>query len=98
MLNDCTIEDAKQIGLDKLVNVYGNGTAVAGTVLEKISPDTKAIIDNADLVISKGQGNFETLHHCGKNIYYLFLCKCEMFAKRFNVQKFTGIFINDGNL
>lgn len=98
VLNDCTSDDARQVELDKLVDVLGNGTAIAGTVLEKISPNAKEVIDNADLIISKGQGNFETLHHCGKNIYYLFLCKCEMFAKRFNVQKFTGVFINDKNL
>lgn len=98
VLNDCTIEDAKQVGMDKLVTVIGNGTAIAGTVLDKISPEAKSLIDNADLVISKGQGNFETLHHTGKNIYYLFLCKCEMFAQRFGVDKFTGIFINDSKL
>lgn len=98
VLNDCTVDDACQVGLDKLVAVSGNGTAIAGTVLEKISLEAKGLIDNADLVISKGQGNFETLHHCGKNIYYLFLCKCEMFAQRFGVPKFTGVFINDGNL
>lgn len=98
VLNDCTIDDARQVGLDKLVTVIGNGTAIAGTVLEKISTEAKSLIDNADLVISKGQGNFETLHHCEKNIYYLFLCKCEMFAQRFGVEKFTGIFINDSNL
>ena len=98
VLNDCTVDDACQVGLDKLVAVSGNGTAIAGTVLEKISLEAKGLIDNADLVISKGQGNFETLHHCGKNIYYLFLCKCEMFAQRFGVPQFTGVFINDGNL
>lgn len=98
VLNDCTIDDARQVGLDKLVMVIGNGTAIAGTVLDKISFEAKSLIDNADLVISKGQGNFETLHHCEKNIYYLFLCKCEMFAQRFGVSKFTGIFIKDSNL
>lgn len=98
VLNDCTSDDAMQVGLDKLVDVLGNGTAIAGTVLNKISPNAKEVIENADLIISKGQGNFETLNHCGKNIYYLFLCKCEMFANRFNVQKFTGVFINDKNL
>ena len=98
VLNDCTIDDANQVGLDKVVEVIGSGTAVAGTVLNKISLEAKKIIDNADLIISKGQGNFETLHHCGKNIYYLFLCKCRMFADRFGVEKFAGMFINDKNL
>ena len=98
VLNDCTIEDAKQVGLDKVVDIIGNGTAVAGTVIKKISPEAKSIIDDADLIISKGQGNFETLHHCGKNIYYLFLCKCILFAERFGVDMFTGLFINDSEL
>ena len=98
VLNDCTIDDAVQVGLDKLAAVMGNGTAIAGTALEKISPQAKQIIDNADIIISKGQGNFETLHHCGKNVYYLFLCKCDMFAKRFGVEKFSGVFIKDHNL
>ena len=98
VLNDCTLDDAKQVGLDKLVTVTHNGTSVAGTVLNKISQEAKTLIDSADLIISKGQGNFETLHHCGKNIYYLFLCKCDMFAKRFGVEKLAGIFINDNNL
>lgn len=98
VLNDCTIEDAKLVRLDKVVDIIGNGSAVAGTVLDKISPDAKKIIDNADVIISKGQGNFETLHHCGKNIYYLFLCKCKLFAERFGVEMFTGMFINDRNL
>ena len=98
VLNDCTIDDANQVGLDKLVSVMGNGTAIPGTVLNKISPEAKSLIDNADFIISKGQGNFETLHHCGKNIYYLFLCKCQLFAERFGVDTFTGMFINDLSL
>lgn len=98
VLNDCTIDDANQVGMERIVSVMGNGTSIAGTVLNKISAESKAIIDNADLIISKGQGNFETLHGCGKNIYYLFLCKCKMFADRFGVESFKGIFVNDRNL
>lgn len=98
VLNDCTIDDAKQVGLDKFVSVTGNGTAIPGTVLNKISPEAKSLIDNADLIISKGQGNFETLHHSGRNIYYIFLCKCKMFAERFGVDTFTGVLINEMNL
>ncbi len=98
VLNDCTVQDAKQVGLDKIVTVMGNGTAVAGTSLQKISKEAKTVIDNADLIISKGQGNFETLNKCGKNIYYLFLCKCKLFAERFGVKEFTGIFVNEKTL
>ena len=95
VLNDCTIEDAKEIDMYSVADVISNGTAVAGTCLNRISIEAKNLIDTADIIISKGQGNFETLHHCGKNIYYLFLCKCKMFAERFDVKQFSGIIIND---
>jgi len=95
VLNDCTIEDAVQTGMYSVADVVPNGTAVAGTCLERLSDEAKEIIDNADVIIAKGQGNFETLRFCSKNIYYLFLCKCDMFAKRFNVERFSGMLLND---
>ena len=95
VLNDCTTEDAIQVGLDKLVSIIDNGTAIPGTALSKITPQALNAIENADIIISKGQGNFETLHHCGKNIYYIFLCKRKIFAEQFDTEIFTGIFIND---
>ena len=98
VLNDCTIDDAKEVGIDKLVSITSNGTGIAGTVIEKVSLEARKLLDNADVIISKGQGNFETMYHCNKNVYYLFLCKCKMFAERFGVKQFTGMFINDSDL
>ena len=95
VLNDCTIEDAVETDMYSVADVVPNGTAVAGTSLDKISLEAKELIDTADLIIAKGQGNFETLRFCGKNIYYLFLCKCSMFANRFNVERFSGMLLND---
>ena len=80
VLNDATMEDAKQVGLTEMVKVMGNGTSIAGTCLEQISSEALEEIEQSDVVIAKGQGNFESLRKCGKNIYYIFLCKCEMFA------------------
>lgn len=95
VLNDATLTDAKQVFLDKLVTVTGNGTNIAGTCLSKLPADIKTKIDNADIIISKGQANFETLRYCGKNIYYIFMCKCQMFADRFGVPKLSGMLLND---
>lgn len=95
VLNDATLEDAVQVGLDKLLPVTDNGTAVAGTCISKLPKEVKNKIDNADIIIAKGQANFETLRYCGKNIYYIFMCKCEMFAKRFGVPKYSGMLLND---
>ncbi len=95
VLNDATLDDAKQVGLCDLVSVIPNGSNIAGTCLNKISYEAKRVIDTADVIIAKGQGNFESLRFCGKNIYYLFLCKCDMFANRFGVEKYSGILCND---
>ncbi|QAT62864.1 DUF89 family protein [Acidilutibacter cellobiosedens] len=96
--NDATIIDAKEVGLCNIANVAENGTAIPGTQLNKINMKSKEIIDDADLIISKGQGNFETLFGCGKNIYYIFLCKCDLFTKRFNIEKFKGVFVSEKNV
>lgn len=98
VLNDATMDDAIQVGLDQITTVIGNGSNIAGTCLEKISEESFEYIKNADFVISKGQGNFETLQECGLNIYYLFLCKCIMFANKFQVPRFTGMLLNDINM
>lgn len=95
VLNDATIEDAYQVGLDKIVNVVGNGTNIAGTCLTKLPKSIKAKIDDADVIIAKGQANFETLRYSKKNIYYIFMCKCEMFAHRFGVERLSGMLLND---
>ena len=95
VLNDATMEDATDIGLPSVATVLPNGTNVAGTCLNKLPPKIKEIVDGADVIISKGQGNFETLHDCGLNVYYFFLCKCKLFSDQFKVPSFTGMLLND---
>lgn len=94
-LNDATMEDAEDVDLISETTVMGNGTDVAGTELTMISREAMDAIQSADLIISKGQGNFETLNGCGLNIYYLFLCKCQMFVERFGMEQFKGVFLNE---
>lgn len=95
VINDATMDDAVQIGLTETVQVMGNGSDIAGTMFEYISEEALHEIKTADLVIAKGQGNFETLYGCGLNIYYLFMCKCKMFANRFKKNIFEGMLLND---
>ena len=96
--NDATVEDAIQVGLTEVVSVIGNGNGLAGTSLEHLSPEARKAVDEADVILSKGQGNFETLNGCGLNVYYIFMCKCDMFARRFQVPRFSGILVNDHHL
>ena len=94
-LNDATMEDACQVGLPDLVKVIGNGTCLQGTYLPDISKEARDLLEQADVILSKGQGNFESLQYCGLNIYYLFLCKCDLFTKRFHTHLYNGILTND---
>ena len=95
VLNDATLVDAEQVKLYEVAEVIGNGSDIAGTFIDSISDETKQLLDNADVILAKGQANFETMQECGLNVYYIFMCKCEMFAKRFGVPRFTGMLIND---
>ena len=94
-LNDATKEDTEYVELDKVVPVLSNGTDIPGTPLKEISKKALEAVEQADLCIAKGQGNFESLRGCGKNIYYLFLCKCELFVKKFQVERFTPVLANE---
>lgn len=97
-VNDATMEDAKMVGLTEEVPVVTNNTSIQGVVFSKLTEEVKGLLDSADIIISKGQGNFESMHGCGKNIYYLFLCKCDMFSKRFGVERFHGMFVNENRV
>lgn len=94
-LNDVVLKDAEEVGLTHMVKVIENGNGVAGTQISLLSDEARNAIYAADIILSKGQGNFETIHGCGLNIYYLFLCKCEWFTKRFGMERLKGVFVNE---
>lgn len=95
VLNDATMEDALYVGLDNFATLYSNGEAIAGTVTGMLPPDAKKILAGADVILSKGQGNYESMCNQGMHIFYSFLCKCELFTTRFQVPRLTGIFIEE---
>lgn len=94
-LNDATVEDAEYVGLNKLATIYSNGMPVAGTVKEMLPKEAKAALDKADVILAKGQGNYETMNTQGMHVFYSFLCKCDLFTNRFNVPRLTGIFLEE---
>ena len=81
ILNDVTMEDAILAGLPEMVKVIDNGTNAPGTVLELCSDSFVKEFKKTDLVIAKGQGNFETLNHINKNIFFLLKAKCPVVAR-----------------
>ena len=85
--NDATREDAFAAGIP--FRVIDNGTRIPGTVPELIGADARQAMDEADVIISKGQGNCECLYGYDRNIYYAFLVKCDRFIRQFGKVKFT---------
>lgn len=78
--NDATMEDAVETGVTDMVTVMDTGVAVPGTLVEESSGAFREVFDNADLIISKGQGNYETLDQNDSRIFFLFKVKCPIIA------------------
>lgn len=95
VLNDATMEDAVFSGMDKEARLISNGNGVAGTVMELLSPQAREALEEADVILSKGQGNYESLSGYEGVVYYSFLCKCELFTSRFGVPRLTGMFMRE---
>lgn len=92
-LNDATRADAEAVGIP--FPVIDNGNLVAGTQLELLSPEAKEAMAEADVILSKGQANVETLLGSGYNIYYAFLIKCGRFIELFNKPKLTPMLLKE---
>jgi uncharacterized protein with ATP-grasp and redox domains len=91
--NDATREDAEAVGIP--FAVIDNGTTIAGTEPETLSAEAKLAFETADVILSKGQANVETLYGCGKNIYYIFLIKCQRFVDYFQKENLTPMLLRD---
>jgi uncharacterized protein with ATP-grasp and redox domains len=81
IINDATMADARTTGMTDLVKVIDNGSDAPGTIIEECSDTFKQIFTNADLIIAKGQGNYETLTDVHKNIFFILKAKCSVIAK-----------------
>jgi len=80
VINDATREDAVIAGLPAFAEIIDNGSAAPGTVLDDCSPEFRRRFAEADLVIAKGQGNFETLNDVPAPLFCLFRVKCAIVA------------------
>ncbi len=85
-VNDILLEDALQVGMDKFATIIENGDTSLGTVLDRCTDELNTLYNDVDLVIAKGQGNFESLSEKPReNLFYLLLTKCKLIADAFNV-------------
>jgi len=87
IINDATMEDAIDVGFDKVCEIIETGTDDIGAPLEKMSAGFLEEFNHTDLIIAKGHGNFETLNEVvGRNIFFILKAKCEVVAKELGVK------------
>ena len=81
VINDALWEDAVFAGIGEKAIIISNGVDTPGTVLSLCSKEFLKIFKRADMIISKGQGNFEALSDCKRPIFFLFMAKCPVIAR-----------------
>lgn len=89
VINDATWQDARDVGLTELVEVIDNGSDAPGTVLDDCSPAFRKRFEEADVVLAKGQGNFETLSHVERPVIFGFKVKCPLVAGHVGMENGT---------
>ncbi len=89
VINDATLEDAYASGLAEVARIVSTGCNVPGLLLEECTPEFQEIFRTVDLIISKGQGNYETLGDLERGIYFLLKAKCAPIAV------LLGVKVND---
>lgn len=81
IINDALIEDAIFCGINKVAKIISSGSDAPGTILKYCSPEFIELYQKAELIISKGQGNYESLSEEDKSIFFLFKAKCPVIAE-----------------
>ncbi|MFH1858126.1 MAG: ARMT1-like domain-containing protein [Candidatus Omnitrophota bacterium] len=81
VINDATLEDAEQAGMTELVRVISNGSDAPGTMLEQCSVEFRQEFKCSDVVIAKGQANYETLNDSVQNLFFVLMAKCPVIAR-----------------
>lgn len=88
IINDATLADAKTVGLDRLVTTISSGSIYPGTILAETTDEFQKIYTSADVILSKGQGNFETLLPLAdERIFFLLRIKCDYMAALSQVER-----------
>nr|WP_231701904.1 ARMT1-like domain-containing protein [Crassaminicella thermophila] len=93
IINDATFKDAYASKLHHGAKIISTGCDAPGVVLDECSEEFKQIYNGADIIISKGQGNYETLSHEGRGIFFLLKAKCPVIARDIGVEVNDYVFI-----
>jgi len=89
VINDVTMDDALAIGMDRVARVISSGSDAPATILSQCSTELQQLFRSADIIIAKGQGNYESLEGEKGNIFFLLRAKCPLIAR------FLGVNVGD---
>ncbi|NLE94113.1 MAG: DUF89 family protein [Dehalococcoidia bacterium] len=81
VINDVTAKDAHAVGIDLVADVADTGSGMPGLVLSACSPEARRLFATADLVVSKGQGNYEALSEAPRDVFFLLMVKCQVVSR-----------------
>jgi damage-control phosphatase, subfamily I len=88
IINDVTLEDAEQVGMYNVCKLISNGHDAPSTLVDNCSAEFQGLFKNADVVLSKGQGNFEGLFdEKRESLYFMLMAKCDVIAEMLGVCK-----------
>ncbi len=97
ILNDALMEDAHLAGIADLVEVIDNGSDAPGTILETCSEAFRRRFAQADLIIAKGQGNFESFPQTDKNVFFLLRPKCSVLSRHLGCELGRLVVVHNGH-
>ncbi len=92
ILNDITLKEARELKLDEVSNLISSGCHAPGMLMEQASDEFLKVFNNADIIISKGQGNYEGLSNVESQIFFLLKAKCSLIARLLEVEEGSLVF------
>jgi len=85
IINDATLHDALTAGIDRVAGIISNGSDAPATILSQCSPEMLELYHGADIIIAKGQGNYESLNEEPDNIFFFMKAKCPLVSEAMKV-------------
>lgn len=98
LINDATMVDAREIAMGDVATIITNGYDGIGAPLARVGPQFRSAWEEADVVVSKGQANFETLDDAGGNVFFLLKAKCDYVADELGVSCGQTVLIHASRL
>jgi len=87
VINDVTYQDAVDSGIDEVAEIISSGSSAPAVILELCNENFLKKFSSSDMVISKGQGNYEGLSNVDRSLFFLLKAKCHVIAKDLNVKE-----------